>query len=122
MNFDNEKSVVRAERLLERARCEAIMTSPAAAISPGSAAHLAFNTAMPSDEAIKLLSMSVRGAGGGVSLGQRMSNVHLPNPGSGDWGASQTPAAATAAGIVSAGEKRRGEFKGASPEATSRAR
>src|SRR5260364_246441 len=49
-------------RRLERARAQAIFASPAAGIRPEIAAQLAFQTSLPSDEAIALLASIAAGA------------------------------------------------------------
>ena len=104
------KKAVKAAVLGERARCAAIFSSPSAAARPDLAAHLAFNTDMTTSAAIDLLKVSAVNPAGKPSLAGRMSTVIVPNPGTGpEQGANAGSPATTAAAIIAAGKKARGE-------------
>ena len=108
---EDEDDKEKAARVNERARCASIFKSAAAATRPDVAAHLAFNTSMPSAEAISMLeTFAIGGAPQPSSLASRMANVKTPNVGA---GAAAAPAAgsdaAVTAQIIAAGKIRRGE-------------
>src|SRR5260363_21955 len=69
-------------RRLERARAQAIFARPAAGIRPEIAAQLAFQTSLPSDEAIALLASIAAGAPRrSADLAERMATIPSPNVG-----------------------------------------
>lgn len=108
---EDEDDKEKAARVNERARCAAIFKCAAAGTRPDVAAHLAFNTSMPSAEAISMLeTFAIGGAPQPSSLASRMANVKTPNVGA---GAAAAPAAgsdaAVTAQIIAAGKIRRGE-------------
>src|SRR5260364_410162 len=95
-------------RRLERARAQAIFASPAAGIRPEIAAQLAFQTSLPSDEAIALLASIAAGAPRrSADLAERMATI--PSPNVGVEGAEPNGARTLAAHILAAGRKARGE-------------
>src|SRR5260363_625 len=92
----------------ERARAQAIFASPAAGIRPEIAAQLAFQTSLPSDEAIALLASIAAGAPRrSADLAERMATI--PSPNVGVEGAEPNGARTLAAHILAAGRKARGE-------------
>ena len=108
---EDEDDKEKAARVNERARCASIFKCAAAGTRPDVAAHLAFNTSMPSAEAISMLeTFAAAGAQQVFGLASRMASVKTPNIGA---GAAAAPAAgsdaAIAAQIVAAGKARRGE-------------
>lgn len=108
---EDEDDKEKAARVNERARCASIFKCAAAATRPDVAAHLAFNTSMPSAEAIGMLeTFAMGGAPQPSSLASRMATVKTPNVGA---GAAAAPAAgsdaAVTAQIIAAGKARRGE-------------
>src|SRR5260363_153285 len=89
-------------RGLERARAQAIFASPAAGIRPEIAAQLAFQTSLPSDEAIALLASIAAGAPRrSADLAERMATI--PSPNVGVEGAEPNGARTLAAHILAAG-------------------
>ena len=108
---EDEDDKEKAARVNERARCAAIFKCAAAGTRPDVAAHLAFNTSMPSAEAIGMLeTFAMGGAPQASSLASRMAGVKPQNVGA---GAAAAPAAgsdaAVTAQIIAAGKIRRGE-------------
>lgn len=108
---EDEDDKEKAARVNERARCAAIFKCAAAGTRPDVAAHLAFNTSMPSAEAIGMLeTFAMGGAPQPSSLASRMAGVRPQNVGA---GAAAAPAAgsdaAVTAQIIAAGKIRRGE-------------
>jgi hypothetical protein len=113
---DEKDPEARAARARERGRIRAIVTSDAGKLNPVGAMHLATGTSMSRSQAIETLhAMGVPAAAAEPArqtdtLRDRMATVK--NPDVGPDGA-QAPAAgsvqATAAAIVAAGKKRRGE-------------
>lgn len=108
---EDEDDKEKAARVNERARCAAIFKCAAAGTRPDVAAHLAFNTSMPSAEAIGMLeTFALGGAPQPSSLASRMAGVKPQNVGA---GAAAAPAAgsdaAVTAQIIAAGKARRGE-------------
>ncbi|GBQ32253.1 hypothetical protein [Gluconacetobacter azotocaptans] len=72
---DEDDPQASAARSRERARCAAIFRSKAAATRPDLAAHLAFNTSLPRNQAVDLLRASAAGAqsrSGDTGLSARM--------------------------------------------------
>lgn len=109
---DDEDHKEKAARTAERARCAAIFASSAAAGRPDLAAHMAFNTDLPSADAIAMLSAVSAGAVAGVkvrSLASRMAAVQAPNVGTDAAAPAANSPQGVAARIVAAGKKRRGE-------------
>lgn len=105
---DDKKEDAEARgRRLERARAQAIFASPAAGIRPDIAAHLAFQTCLPSGEAIALLASVAAAAPRRNDLFERMATVKSPNVGV--EGAEPHESRALAAQILAAGKKARGE-------------
>ncbi|MGV8865553.1 MAG: hypothetical protein ACOH2S_01430 [Janthinobacterium svalbardensis] len=108
---EDEDDKEKAARVNERARCASIFKCAAAGTRPDVVAHLAFNTSMPSAEAISMLeTFAVGGTPQPSSLASRMAGVKPQNVGS---GAAAAPAAgsdaAVTAQIIAAGKARRGE-------------
>ncbi len=104
-------SPVRGARLRERARCAAIFATPEAAANPALAAELAFNQGLSRSAAIRLLKAGAAAPQRRQALAARMSREAPTNPGPGAPAATSVdPHAATAAAIVAAGRKRRGEI------------
>lgn len=113
---DEDEPSARTARSRERARCAAIFASPAAALNPAAAAHLAFETKLPRSQAIAVLTGMTAGmpaaAARRPTLDDRMRAVEVPVVGPGDpapGGGNQSQAATAAAAIIAAGKKRRGE-------------
>jgi hypothetical protein len=110
---DDDKPDARAIRVRENARVRTILNSAAGRRLPDAARHLAFNTRTPRWSAVKLLKgMNANmPQGNGGNLRNRMSGVETPDIG--DGGArsdiNASPVMATAAAIIAAGKKRRGE-------------
>lgn len=109
-----ESDKEKAARAKERARCAAIFGSKAAGSRPDVAAHLAFNTSMRASAAISMLNAFASGAPAAAaparqSLASRMSGVQTPNVGASGAAAPANSAQGTAAMILAAGKKRRGE-------------
>jgi hypothetical protein len=69
-------------RRRERARCRAIMNSPAAAANPAAAVHLALNTGIPRKMALSLLA-ALPAAGASSGLDAAMAAEGRPNLGPG---------------------------------------
>jgi cobalamin biosynthesis protein CobT len=107
---EDEDDKEKAARKSERARCRTIFSAASAGSRPDMAAHLAFDTDMDAKDAVALLDVATAGATGRPGLGARMSNVSLPKVGA-DAGAiaNSSSAQGTAAQIIAAGKKRRGE-------------
>jgi hypothetical protein len=107
---DEEKPEARSARLREKARIATILHSAAGQRLPGAALQLALESSMPRHAAVKLLaSMSGNVPQSRDGLRDRMAGVDVPDLGAGD---AQQPAAGvqgTAAAIIAAGKKRRGE-------------
>lgn len=110
---DDDKPDASAARRREKARIRTIVNSAAGKRLPAAALNLALNSAMPRHAAVRLLaSMSAdvpEGKGGG--LRERMAGENMPDVGSGDAAQSYSPGSpqATAAAIIAAGRKARGE-------------
>lgn len=102
----------KAGRAAERARCSAIFAAPAAKGIPHIAASLAFETNLPTAEAISLMGTFAAAAPAArrTGLAEAMARVDVPNPGS-DSGEAPAPGdtKSVAAAIVAAGKKARGE-------------
>jgi len=108
---DDDKPDARAARQREKARIRTIIGSTAGKRLPDAALHLALNGAMPRHAAVKLLkSMAVNvPQGGGSNLRDRMAGVNV-DVGAGDAQSQSAPGvSATAAAIIMAGKRRRGE-------------
>jgi hypothetical protein len=108
---DMRKKGARSARLRERARCSAIFADAAAGKNPALAAQLAFGTDLPRTQAINVLragGLAVASGPRRPSLDERMASVKVPVIGNGD-AAGPTGAQGTAAQIIAAGKKRRGE-------------
>lgn len=113
---DEKKPDARAARAREKARIRAIVNSSAGLRFPAAALNVALESSMPRHVAIETLARMTAGlpSGGGgaaASLRDRMAGVQVPDVGAGD---TQSPAntgtaQATAAAIIAAGKKRRGE-------------
>lgn len=112
---DDDEEMAQARRegyAAAQARGRRIFGSAAAGLRPDMAAHLAFNDAMPSAQAIGMLEMAASGtvpaaSAGGSRLHRRMARVVTPNPGSGGGKkpeemsfADMAKAAAIKAGII----------------------
>jgi hypothetical protein len=111
---DDDDAKARAARARERGRIKAIVTSSAGVLNPVGAMELACGTSMSRRQAIGMLNaMGVPQATAPRStdaLRNRMSGVDTPDIGSGGVDAPPVGSAqATAAAIVAAGKKRRGE-------------
>lgn len=112
---DEDDPEARAARARERGRIRAIVTSGAGKLNPVGAMELACGTSMSRRQAIGML--HAMGAPAAAAprqtdgLRNRMAGVDAPEIGSGDAGsdANASPVKATAAAIVAAGKKRRGE-------------
>ena len=109
---DDEDDKEKAARKSERARCAAIFASASAGARPDMAAHLAFNTDMSASAAVDML--SAISAGSAVQprgLASRMAAVSTPNVGASAPAGKGAAggASGTAAMIIEAGKKRRGE-------------
>lgn len=112
---DDDDAKARAARARERGRIKAIVTSSAGKLNPVGAMELACGTSMSRRQAIGMLqAMGVPAAAEPRStdaLRNRMSGVDTPDIGAGDTAAPPAAgsAQATAAAIVAAGKKARGE-------------
>ncbi len=76
---DDDDEDTRQARARERARCQAILTSPHASRAVSFAAYLAFETTTPRKAALAMLERLPNGAG----LDARMGGVSRPNLGNG---------------------------------------
>ncbi|MDQ2764582.1 MAG: DNA polymerase V family protein [Pseudomonadota bacterium] len=87
---DEEMAQARSEGYAAaQARGRRIFGAASAGLRPDMAAHLAFNDAMPSAQAIGMLDMAAGGAvppATGSRLHRRMARVVTPNPGTGENG------------------------------------
>ena len=114
---DDDDPEARSARARERGRIRAIVTSDAGKLNPVGAMELACGTSMSRRQAIGTL--RAMGAPIGAStprqtdaLRNRMAGVETPEIGAGDDArpdANASPVNATAAAIIAAGKKRRGE-------------
>jgi hypothetical protein len=113
---DDENPEARAARARERGRIRAIVTSEAGKLNPVGAMHIATGTSMSRRQAIEMVhAMGAPAASEPPRptdpLRDRMAGVKTPDVGAGDTQqpANAGTAQATAAAIVAAGKKRRGE-------------
>lgn len=109
---DDDKPDASAARRSEKARIRTIVNSAAGKRLPAAALNLALNSAMPRHAAVRLLArMNADVPQGASSLRDRMAGVGEPDIGSGDTHSPAAPgsAQATAAAIIAAGRRRRGE-------------
>jgi hypothetical protein len=109
---DEDKPEARAVRLRERARIRTIINCRAAQRSPAAARHLALHTKTPRHAAVKMLAALTADLPKGASrdsLRDRMAREGSPDIGPNDAG-PPTGSHATAAAIIAAGKKRRGEI------------
>lgn len=113
---DDEEAAARpgrakAARQRERIRCARIVAAGIKAGRVNQACAFAFDTKLSASQAISALNAGALDAPARRSgLGERMSTVTVPNPGTNTGAAAQPkdPAAAAAARIVAAGERARG--------------
>jgi hypothetical protein len=112
---DDDDAKARAARARERGRIRAIVTSDAGKANPVGAMELACGTSMTRKHAIGMLkAMGVPAPAASKptdALRSRMAGVDAPDVGNDapGAGANASPVNATAAAIVAAGKKRRGE-------------
>jgi hypothetical protein len=106
---EDDSDDAKAARQSERARCKAIFADASAGVRPDLAAHLAFNTNMSAPEAVSLLATAATGGTKGRNLADRMTTARVPNVGVDAEAPTGNSAATTAARIIAAGAKARGE-------------
>lgn len=113
---DEDDPEARRARARERGRIRAIVTSDAGKLNPVGAMELACGTSMSRRQAVGTLRAMGAPIGAAAprqtdALRSRMAGVETPEIGSGDArpDANANPVKATAAAIIEAGKKRRGE-------------